>query len=167
MILSLRSLTLLGRGFSSQFHLPFLTGAAGFSYEVLKDYTVLWSCLSALSPLFVERYFKPARYAHAHGQGHEGEAYIILGLVSALMISDMIFDGSALKAGGGLHGGFFPAASLAAMFMPADPGLLNHLHIGGYWAHILIFLGFSELPADFKALPRDNSHSQRIFRQIG
>src|SRR4030065_198741 len=35
MILSLRSLTLLGRGFSSEFHLPFLTGAAGFSYEVL------------------------------------------------------------------------------------------------------------------------------------
>ncbi len=42
--------------------------------------------------------FKPARYAHAPGQGHESEAYIILGLVSGLMLTDMVFDGSALKA---------------------------------------------------------------------
>ena len=41
MILSLRSLTLLGRGFSSQFHLPFLIGSVGFSYDVLKDYAVI------------------------------------------------------------------------------------------------------------------------------
>lgn len=31
MILSLRSLTLLGRGFSPEFHLPFLTGSVGYS----------------------------------------------------------------------------------------------------------------------------------------
>ncbi|MGO9118012.1 MAG: (Fe-S)-binding protein [Desulfomonilaceae bacterium] len=142
MILSLRSLTLLGRGFSSQFDLPFLTGAAGFSYEVTKDYTVLVVLLVCIIAIIRRAVFKPARYAHVHGQGHEGEAYIILGLVSALMISDMIFDGSALKVGGGSHAGFFPAANFAAMFMPADPGLLNQLHMGGYWLHIVIFLAF-------------------------
>jgi Fe-S oxidoreductase len=142
MILSLRSLTLLGRGFSSQFHLPFLAGSVGFSYDVLKDYTVILVLLVCIAAIVRRAVFKPARYAHAHGQGHEGDAYIILGLVSALMISDMIFDGSALKTTGSLHGGFLPAAGLAAMCMPADPGLLNHLRIGGYWAHILIFLAF-------------------------
>ena len=166
MILSLRSLTLLGRGFSSHFDLPFLTGAAGFSYEVIKDYTVLLVLLVCIVAIIRRAVFKPARYAHAAGQGHEGEAYIILGLVSALMISDMIFDGSALKVGGGLHAGFFPAANLAAIFMPTDPGLLNQLHIGGYWASYTHLFGFSELPSHIEAFPRNNSHSQCIFGQL-
>ena len=57
------------------------------------------------------------------------------------MVTDMIFDGSSLK-GSAVSGKscMFPAASLAAFFMPA-PGssTLNFIHIASYWAHILVF----------------------------
>lgn len=142
MVLSVRSLTLLGRGFYSQFHLPFLTGSAASAYEILKDYTVFMVLVVCIVAIIRRAVFKPARYEHTSGRGHESEAYVILGLVSCLMITDMLFDGSALKGNGASDVGFFPAASLAATLMPAHLATLNALHIGGYWAHILIFLAF-------------------------
>ena len=143
MILSLRSLTLIGRGFSSEFHLPLLTGFAGFSYEVLKDYVVLMVLAVCIIAIIRRAVFRPARYAHNHTGGHENEAYIILGLVAALMVTDMIFDGSALKMSGKSgDAALFPAATLAGLFMPwTDPHTLNALHVGGYWSHILVFFG--------------------------
>ena len=143
MILSLRSLTLIGRGFSSSFHLPFLVGPVGFGYDVIKDYVVL-VVLAVCTVCIVRRaVFHPARYEHPGGGGHGSEAYVILGLVSALMVTDMIFDGSALRQNGGGAGvAFSPAASLAAAFMPrAGSASLDYLHISGYWAHILVFFG--------------------------
>ncbi|HMK35211.1 MAG TPA: (Fe-S)-binding protein [Desulfomonilaceae bacterium] len=141
MILSLRSLTLIGRGFSSGFHLPLLSGDAGFLYEILKDYAVVMVLVVCIIAIIRRAVFKPARYAHAPGQGHEGEAYVILGMVSGLMITDMIFDGSALRAAGTGVAVLFPGASFAALFMPSNTSALNFLHVGGYWAHILLFFG--------------------------
>lgn len=143
MILSLRSLTLIGRGFSSHFDLPFLSGAVGHGYDVLKDYVGLMVLIVCIIAIIRRAVFKPARYAHAPGQGHEGEAYVILGMVAGLMITDMIFDGSGLKASGKAGEALlFPGASFAALFMSSsDPAALNALHIGGYWAHILLLFG--------------------------
>ncbi|MBI5568579.1 MAG: (Fe-S)-binding protein [Desulfomonile tiedjei] len=143
MILSLRSLTLIGRGFSAEFNLPGLTGSVGMAYEVLKDYAVLMVLVVCIVAIIRRAVFKPARYAHAPGQGHEAEAYVILGMVSALMLTDMIYDGSHLAATGHTDAGLLPAATVASLFMAgSSPAALNALHIGGYWAHILIFFGF-------------------------
>ncbi|MDD3473897.1 MAG: electron transfer flavoprotein, partial [Syntrophaceae bacterium] len=143
MILSLRSLTLIGRGFSADFHLPLLTGSAAFVYDVIKDYTVLVVLVVCLIAIARRAIWKPKRYAHPGTSGHEGEAYIILGLVSALMVTDMIYDGSAFI--GEAHSEpwyLFPATNFAAMFMKSVPSqALEQLHIGGYWAHILFFFG--------------------------
>lgn len=143
MILSLRSITLIGRGFSSDFQIPFLTGSVGFAYESLKDYAVLTVLIVCIIAIVRRAVFHPPRYDHPGIKGHESEAYVILGLVVALMITDMIHDGSAFKAAnvtGEYH--WFPSAGLASLFMPSDdPKALNVLHVGGYWAHILFFFG--------------------------
>lgn len=141
-ILSLRSLTLIGRGFSSSFHLPLMAGSVGFGYEVLKDYVVLMVLAVCVAAIVRRAVFKPARYEHPEdGKGHGAEAYVILGMVSALMVTDIIYDGSALAVGGGaFSAALFPAASIGAAFMGgADPTVLNVLHVGGYWAHIVVF----------------------------
>lgn len=143
MILSLRSLTLIGQGFSSSFHLPFLTGSIGFAYESLKDYTVLVVLIVCLIAIIRRAVFHPLRYQHPGVPGHEYEAFVILGLVAALMVTDMIYDGSAFKAeavAGQAH--WFPAAAFASLFMPpAESSALGALHIGGYWAHIIVLFG--------------------------
>ncbi len=142
MILSLRSLTLIGRGFSSDFHLPFLSGAAGFGYEVLKDYVVLMVLIVCIVAIVRRAVFRPARYQHPEGgKGHGAEAYVILGMVLALMVTDMLFDGSGLLASGPAKGwDLFPASHVGALFVSRiNPSVWNGLHIGAYWAHILVF----------------------------
>jgi len=142
MVLSLRSLTMIGSGFAANFHLPFMTGSVAHGYEVLKDYVVLVVLAVCIVAMIRRAVFKPPRYEHPGVAGHESEAYAILGLVSALMVTDIVYDGSALKASGALGQiAAFPAASLGAALMPSDPGTLDALHLGGYWAHILVFFG--------------------------
>jgi len=143
MILSVRSLTLIGRGFSSAFHLPFLGGSAGFVYEVVKDYTVLIVLAVCIIGIVRRAVFRPPRYEHPGTKGHSGEAYVILGMVSALMITDMIFDGSVLKSHSGGEGfQYYPAATIASWFIESSvPGAANFLHIFGYWSHIIVFFG--------------------------
>jgi Fe-S oxidoreductase len=150
-ILSLRSLTLIGRGFSSDFHLPLLTGAVGFGYEVLKDYVVLIVLIVCVVAMIRRAVFHPARYEHPAGsKGHGSEAYIILGMVSALMVTDILFDGSSLlikATQDGALGGFgqvwkyFPGALTGALALSGvDITSLGGIHVGAYWAHIIVFL---------------------------
>jgi Fe-S oxidoreductase len=143
MILSLRSLTLIGTGFSANFHLPFLTGSFGFTYEVLKDYAVLVVLIVCIVAMVRRAVFKPPRYDHPGGKSHGSEAFVILGLVAGLMLTDMIYDGTAFAATGGAHPiTLFPAAGTAAWFFSGtNPTTINGLHIAGYWAHILLFFG--------------------------
>ncbi len=142
-VLSLRSLTLIGLGFSSSFHLPLLGGTAGVWYEVLKDYTVLVVLIVCIVAIIRRAVFKPARYEHAGGGGHGSEAYVILGLVSGLMITDMLFDGTAVLAS--THSapfGMFPAANVAAGLLGSwSESSVASLHLASYWAHILVFFG--------------------------
>ncbi len=143
LILSLRSLTLIGRGFSPQFHLPLLSGSAGFSYAILKDYVVLMVFAVCIIAIIRRAVFRPARYAHNHTGGHENEAYVILGLVAALMVTDMVFDGSALQLSGKTGvAALFPAATLSSWFMSGTAvPTLNVMHVVVYWCHVLVFFG--------------------------
>ena len=97
LILSLRSLTLLGQGFSPDFTLPGFRGSAGTIYSSLKDYTalvVLAACVVAVMRRLV---FRPSRYHDRHSTGsHGGEAYLILGLISLLMVADAYHKASLL-----------------------------------------------------------------------
>ncbi len=142
-VLSLRTLTLIGLGFSSSFHLPGMTGTVAHIYDVVKEYaglTVLIVCVIAIIRRAV---FKPARYQHgAHG-GHENEAYIILGLVAALMLTDMSFEGSAMAASaGGPSFLLAPAGGLMAyLFRGLPAATLANIHLYSYWAHLLVFYG--------------------------
>ena len=148
-LLSLRSLTLIGRGFSPDFHLPLLTGTAGLMYEVVKDYVVLIVLAVCVVAMIRRAVFKPARYQHPGASGHEWEAYIILGMVSALMLTDMIYDGSGMLGRVGTTGfgksvpsdpAMFPAATVAAVFLAGcGVATLQALHVAAYWAHILVF----------------------------
>ena len=165
MILSLRSLTLIGRGFSSTFHIPFLTGSVGFAYESLKDYTVIVVLTVCLIAIVRRAVFHPKRYDHPGIAGHEYEAYIILGLVSALMITDMIHDGSAYRASRGLRriplvpcGGL--CLCLHALQRPDHPQLPPCRRLLGSHS---VFFRFAELPPDIQALPCYYSNTQRFL----
>ena len=105
-ILSLRSITLVMLGLSSNYVLPGMSGTAGQVYMVLKDLAgtfVLVACGAALYRRIIvkpERYAVPARY----GKEHTWEVVLVLLLIIGLVTCDMLFEGS--RAAAGIQKGF-------------------------------------------------------------
>jgi Fe-S oxidoreductase len=150
LILSIRSLTLLGEGFSPGF------ADIGAGYAAIKDWTALMVLLSCVILVVRRACFRPARYHDRHATGsHAGEAYLILGLIAFLMVADAVYEGADLTRVGEWHAAL-PLASLAALLLSkAAPETLSDLHQLGYWAHnvaLLFFLCYLPLSKHFHVL---------------
>ena len=148
--LSVRSVTLVFIGFSENFHFPGLGGELGIAYGVMKDLAatvVLGTCVVAM----VRRgLFNPERYAvpPKYGTDHAAEAVFVLLMISGLMISDALFEGSfsAAQIKKGLPVECLIPMTLKAAVTGMLTGVghsnLQTLHLVSYLAHELIFFSF-------------------------
>jgi len=141
-VLGLRSLQLVLLGLGAESLLPFMKGSLGNLYATLKDcfeLIVLAACLAAILRRAVAR---PERYEVPNGPGHHFEAYFVLSLISFLMITDMVFEGSGLLLGK-TELAWLPAADLAVLALPqARPKVWQNLNLLAYWLHLLTFFFF-------------------------
>jgi Fe-S oxidoreductase len=151
-VLALRSITLYGLGFQVGFTLPLLGGSLGDVYNVFKDVLeiiVLFACVAAILRRAISR---PARYEFKHGKAHKGHAYLVLGLISFLMVTDIAMDGSAIVLGE-RNAFFLPAAQSASyLFAGLNIESLKALFLWNYWLHILtlmVFLNYLPLGKHF------------------
>ncbi|MBI4882359.1 MAG: (Fe-S)-binding protein [Planctomycetes bacterium] len=156
LILSLRSLTLLGEGFSAGFALPGLAGRAGAAYASLKDWTALVVLACCVVAAVRRALFAPARYHDRHARkSHAREAYVILGLISLLMVADALYEGAALAGSGGA-GPRLPLASAAALCLGGLPdAALGVLHLSAFWIHnaaLLFFLCYLPVSKHFHVI---------------
>ena len=89
-VLLIRSLTLYGEGFQEGFHLPFLGGdyLIGYLYIGLKDIMEGIVLLMIIYAVFRRAVLKPERMHNT------AEAYLVLGMIGILMISDLLYDGA-------------------------------------------------------------------------
>ena len=89
-ILLIRSLTLYGEGFQEGYHLPFLGGdyLPGYLYIALKDIIEAIVFLMIIFAFFRRAVLKPKRMHNTF------EAYLVLGLIGILMVSDLLYDGA-------------------------------------------------------------------------
>ena len=150
MILLVRSLMLWGRGYDPEFDffgLFALDTVLGGTYNVLKDLfatLVLAGCVV----FFYYRLVNPQKR-----MTHGIEPVIILGIISTMMLADMLYDGASLALhahGTGEEGVHFQAVEpvgsifgIALAGMGLSTGALTVLqHIGFWWhsAFVLIFL---------------------------
>src|SRR6056297_1459457 len=150
LILSIRSISLVIIGLDDGFVLPGLDGRLGTVYNVMKDYAataVLAACIIAAYRRGIK---KPARYAvpEKYGHDHTAEAVFVLGIIATLMISESMFEASAVAYNyqtlGNAH---FPAIfSLAWIFAKilgfASLESLQGLHIIMYYVHDVTFFFF-------------------------
>jgi len=147
MMLSLRSLTLVLVGISPDFVLPGLGGIGGDIYNVFKDIAGSLVLAAAIAAMVRRGIFKPERYAvpKQYGGDHTWEAILVLGLISTLMICDMIFEGSGDASG--LHpaafvfpltGHFFASKAFAG----ASMATLQTIHLISYFIHEIVFFCF-------------------------
>ncbi|MFH1103193.1 MAG: (Fe-S)-binding protein [Pseudomonadota bacterium] len=149
-ILSLRSMTLVILGIFDNFVLPGLGGAVGSAYEVLKDIAgtiVFGTCIIAI---IRRAFFKPKRYAvpAKYGKEHTAEAVFVLLLISTLMLSEALFEGSvaAAKMQKGYPTGIHIPGTLSALaagfFTEKSQSTLQAVHLGAYFIHDLAFFFF-------------------------
>jgi Fe-S oxidoreductase len=142
LVLSLRTITLFGMGYSSGFHLPLLGVGSplGRVYLLAKDVVLVAALVGAGYFIFLRALKKPDRMTQSW------EAYLILGFIAGLMITDMMFEGSELalrKASfdPGLPVSSAAAAALAGLGLSAEA--LHAVGSVGYWMHICIILAFA------------------------
>ncbi|MGD9231237.1 MAG: (Fe-S)-binding protein [Desulfobacterales bacterium] len=149
-ILSLRSITLVMLGLSSNYVLPGMSGTSGQIYLVFKDIAGTWVLFACLAALYRRIIVKPERYAvpPKYGKEHTWEAVLVLLLIIGLVTCDMLFEGS--QAAARIQKGFkteilvpmtgtwFAAHILS--FVPVDN--LQVLYLGAYFSHELIFFFF-------------------------
>jgi len=157
LILSLRSLTLLGEGFAADFHLPGFGGAFGELYATLKDYTALIVLTCCIVAALRRAAFKPARYHDRHARmSHHHEAYLILGLISLLMVADAVYEGSIMASLEIPLGAGLPLASFASVAVGGgSETLLLSLHVTSFWVHnvaLLFFLCYLPLSKHFHVI---------------
>ncbi len=149
-ILSLRSISLVLIGVSADFTLPGFGGALGHGYTILKDYAATMVFIACVVAAVRRGIFKPARYAvpPQYGKDHTGEAIFVLALICILLVSESLFEASAVAANrqAGLPAESLAPLTLAWIFkgMLADSatGPLQSLHVGAYFVHDLTFFFF-------------------------
>jgi Fe-S oxidoreductase len=167
-VLSVRTITLFGEGFSKGFHLPLLGDdfILGYLYLGLKDIMEGIVLLMILYAFFRRLVLKPTRLHNSW------EAYFVLGLIGFLMISDLFYDGARYNLitlynnPGHLH--FFNHPQYGAEFAwtPVSVSAASLISGAGadangiillimFWLHvitILVFLNFLPLGKHFHVI---------------
>jgi len=138
-VLGLRSIDLVTQGLHIPILRPLMETGFGPFYNSLKDLfelIVLGACVWAILRRAI---VQPERYEGSH----HWEAYLVLGLISFLMITDMVYEGAGLLMDPSSAKGWFPASQLAALVLTgSNPQSLSRLHAASYWLHLLTFFFF-------------------------
>ena len=137
-------ITLLVRGFSPEFQLPgiSLTTAPGQIAFFVKDIISAVGILAALGFAYKRAVTKPDRLTTTW------EAYFILGLIIAVLGSDLVYSGSRLALGREIGGWFTPASSIVGAIFTGvgfSAGATSGLGQLAYWTHVvclMVFLNF-------------------------
>ncbi len=149
MVLVVRTTSLFVMGFSepavallTDLSHPFWLEHAGFGrvyqgYLFVKDIVALGALLGVSYFWYLRWRVKPDRMTASW------EAYLILGFIGMLMVTEFFFGAWKHLAGGHAFAGYEPVTSaVAAMLSGASPDLVAFLGQAGFWIHLTIILTF-------------------------
>jgi Fe-S oxidoreductase len=151
LVVSLRTITLIGRGYDPHFNLPFFDGPLGLAYALLKD-TFALILLAALMYASIRRLVtKPSRLHLS------AEANLILLWIASLIVSDLVGDAAMLKLDPGSHehGFAWVSTALSAVFAGSETATVRMWFNLMFWYHniaVLAFLNFLPFGKHFHVL---------------
>ena len=162
-VLGLRSLDLVTEGLGVPIFRPFMHSPLGVFYNSIKDVFELIVLVACIWAILRRAIVKPERYQGSH----TAEAYLVLGLISFLMMTDMLFEGSGMLLIGEAAGNWLPAAWIGTLFLPKNsPGALSVIFCTTYWLHILAFFLFLNLLPLFKHFHIITALPNVFFRKL-
>jgi hypothetical protein len=139
LVLSLRTITLFGMGYSESFHLPFLgeDNPVGRGYLFLKDIILVVAFVASSYFILLRALRKPDRMTASW------EAYLILFFIAGLMVTDALFEGSVLALAHRPFDAGAPVSSGSAVLLAGiAPDTLSIAGKIGFWTHLCIILVF-------------------------
>ncbi len=138
LVVATRTLTLMGRGFNPDFHLPLLGGPLGLVYALFKDTFTVIVLLALIYSVYRRTVIRPSRLHLT------GEAILILVWIGALMMTDLLMDAGAIAAAGSApdRGWAWASTLLSGVFSGVSPEMLHRHIVANYWLHIVLLLAF-------------------------
>lgn len=136
LVISLRTITLFGKGFDADFVLPFLTGFPGFVYSTTLNVFALLVAVGVSYFLIRRIFVKPKRITIST------EGYIILSTILSLVITDFFFDASHMLLGGNTPEGAFVGHMLAPLLSGLPVGVLQFIEGFSFIVHLILILAF-------------------------
>ena len=138
LVVSLRTITLIGRGFDLDFHLPLLGGPLGLLYAGLKDTFALIVLLAILYAVWRRLVVKPQRLHLSY------EAVLILFWIGALMVTDLLGDAAMFKLhpGNEEQGWAWLSTLLTGLYKDTPPEAVHGWWQAMFWSHCILVLAF-------------------------
>ncbi len=151
LVVSLQTVTLIGRGFDPHFNLPFFDGPVGLVYAVVKDTFALIILLALAYAAFRRLVVKPKRLHLS------AEANLILLWIASLIASDLLGDAAALRLDPGNHGHGYAwlSTALSGLFAGSETATVQTWFNYMFWFHniaVLAFLNFLPFGKHFHVL---------------
>lgn len=151
LVVSLRTVTLIGRGFAADFNLPFFGGPLGQVYALAKDTFALIILCALAYALFRRLITKPQRLHLS------GEANLILVWIGSLILSDLMGDAAHFHLHPENHerGFAWVGTLLAGIFSGQESTTVERWHSVMFWYHnvaVLAFLNFLPFGKHFHVL---------------
>lgn len=140
LVLGLRSLDLIVQSLAGGYMLPWLQGGFGAFYAGLKDIFELLVLAACIWAILRRVLLRPERYRRENPPGHQAEAYLVLGLIAGLMITDILFEGGRSEQA---PSGWLPAAALGSELLSGlSPVAAVGVSTASFWLHLLAFFSF-------------------------
>ncbi len=144
MVVSLRTITMIGMGYSTRFELPFFDGPIGVGYLWLKDAINALILVGCAGNLWRRLFTRPQRLTLSR------EGTLILFWITGLVLTDLGFDAAMLRIGNEVSawgGRALPAhpplVTGVAMGMAAISAAAAHVvGVACYWIHVSLVLAF-------------------------
>ena len=138
LVFAVRSLSLVVEGFAKGWELPFLHTPVGWAYLLTKDVFAVLVLLGIAIAAWRRLVTRPARLELS------ADAWVILGLIAGLMVTDLLADGARIAGGAPGPWAWTPFSSLAgAALGGAAEGTLRAVYAGSWWVHALALYFFA------------------------
>jgi Fe-S oxidoreductase len=143
LVVSLRTVTMVLEGLFGGWELPLLHTTAGHAYLFSKDVFELLVLVGLVFAVWRRGIQRKDRVIQSSG------AWIVIGLIAILMVTDLASEGARIAAGA-LEGGFLPVSSIFASIyagLELGEGTLQTIYSSMWWLHLITLYAFAnELP---------------------
>jgi Fe-S oxidoreductase len=135
---TVRSLGVIYEGFSGGHELPFLHTVVGHAYLLTKDTFAFLVLVGVVIATWRRLVTRPARLEYS------ADAWIILGLIALLMVTDLLADGARIAGGAPGPWAWTPFSALAgALLAGTSLSALHATYSASWWIHVATLYVFA------------------------